>query len=907
MRDMANPRGGTKQIWVVSALSLVLVLCVGMLLWLVWSEPDGLPASISEGQISEPGAPFSQSSLSSEIKSSSNSESSTAPSPSSAAPNSRTVQHTSVGTTAGSAAQAMQNLTINAALTHDENATYYNIFINADGVILKNKLVTGDLVISESVANGAVTLENIVVKGRILVNGAQTVTLRDVTAVQLIAQRGSGTTDYIVEGASTIHQMAAKNQLTIDETGLSENYAGIKDLTTEQGAPMWQQVTLLKGALEQVTANDATNLMLSSGSSVEQVIANAPTHIGGSGSVYSLTVRSDEVSYEKEPRNVTVEDDYDRPSEQNWAIGQTETAVNGGNHSGASTLTLSTPHNLKIAAAAADNSVTLAFNSVSNATGYTVIYSVTNGSSTSNVTNQQLSAGTNSCTITNALIGQAGTVITFKARAVSTSSRYTASAYSDSCTKTVITLEAPADIQLSLNGSKLALTFAAAFNAAAYSHEAVLSVDGADVATLTLAPGVAAGEFTSLTAGKAHTVTVRAIGDGKLALTSASAANTYDVPALPMASNLAISNVGGDLAVTFTGASGINDYAVTLQYGGSTLFALNHSASGDVYTYLFECPDAIATGKTYTASVTPQGGLATAKTRTVQQRAQPGHPRITSSALDSVTFAFDALSGYNYSVVSATHNTVAIPGVTAANLTAAVITAKDDTFNFSVKTLGDGMFYADSETASADEATVTKLSVPLSPTISGNRNNLTLSFNTNHSESPHAIVIQTSVDDGASWSALTSDVLEAGVTQTSVATSAVAGKQVRFSVTAKAANALQVDSDAAESLPFSVVQLDPPTGLDVSYPVIDSGKVAQFSFSEASGAAAYTVSYTLSALDGTHTGQFDAASYAEATSHNVPLPDSDDATIVTAFTVTVHGEADATTVYLDATASYSAP
>lgn len=454
MRGMENRRSQSKQIWVVSVLSLVLILCVSGLLWLVWTDPGGLPVSVSEELSSQSEAPSSRVSSSSKAKSSSNSESSATLPPSSIVlsnspvPYSNPVQHSNVRIPTAPVVPIVQNLTINAAMTHDGNATYYNVFINADDVTLKNKLVEGDLVISESVGNGAVTLQNVVVKGRILVNGAQTVTLRDVTAVRIVAQRASGTTDYIISGASTIHQMTAKNQLTIDEGRLSGEYAGIKNLTTERGVPVWQQVSLLEGDLEQIITNDATNLMLSDHSSVEKVVANAPTHIGGRGWIYSLTVCSNDVSFEKEPRNVEVKNKYNQPSEQNWAIGQTEIAVNGGDHSGSNVWTLATPRNLTMTVAAAEDTVTLAFDSVGNASGYLIIYSVTNGSNALNITNQQLLIDTNSYTINNALLGQAGTVITFKVRAESSSSRYIASQYSAPCTKTVVVLDSAQGIAL---------------------------------------------------------------------------------------------------------------------------------------------------------------------------------------------------------------------------------------------------------------------------------------------------------------------------------------------------------------------------------------------------------------------------------------------------------------------------
>ena len=899
MRDFARLRGGKKQFGMVLALSLVLVTCVGTLLWLIWSEPDGLPASTSEGQSFESEVSSSRSVPSSTAASSAVSESGKSTASSSTVPISRPVQQTGTGTPV----QKLQNLTINAALTHDQNATYYNIYINADGVTLKNKLVTGDLVLSESIGNGAVMLENVVVKGRILVNGAQTVALRDVTAVQLIAQRGSGTTDYIFSGASTIHQMTARNQLTIDEGGLSSNYAGIKKLTTERGTPMWQQVTLLKGALEQVITNDATNLILSGGSSVEAVLANAPTHIGGSGLVYNLTVRSDEVSYEKKPRNVTVESRYSEPNEQNWAIGESETAANGGSHSGPTVRKLATPQNLTVTTATEANSVTLAFNPVGNATGYTVTYSVTNGTSGLNVLNQTRSVSTNSCVITNALIGQAGTEISFKVRAASNSSRYTASDYSAIYTQTVVTLGTPTNVALTLNGDKLQLSFTAAVNAAASEHEAALSVDGSVVATQQLNPGVTTGEFTGLVEGKTHTVTVRAVGDGRLTLTSGDATATYHVPTLPTASDLAIESAGGDLAVVFTGVTGISEYTVTLRYNGDTLDALSHSASGNVYTYLFEPPATIAFGGEYTASLRPKDGRTSTESRSVQRRAQPGNPSITSSALGEVTFDFDRVPGMTYAVVSATHTTssgTVSLGITADHLTATGLsTAVNDTFNFSVKTLGDGMFYADSQAASVAKA-VTPLLQPLGLSVTDSHDDLLLSFEIRNPLSQHDVQAYTSAD-GESWSALwsTPRTLATGTAQTTVQASEVSAS-IKFEVTAKAYEALHVDSTALSSS-VSVVRLDPATALAVNYLDIDSGRYAVFSFDAVAGATRYTIAYT---PDTGAPGTIDIISSDTGTITCEKVKLAAEGALVTGFTVTAHAQSNADHVYLESTASY---
>lgn len=904
MSNFAQPRGGTKQIGIVVALSLVLVTCVGTLIWLIWSAPADLPASTSEGQSSsEPASSSSRPVSGSADPSASASRSGESAAPSTAAPPAPTTPPR-VSTNAGAPAQKLQNLTINAALTHDENATYYNIVINAGGVTLKNKLVAGDLVLSESVGNGAVTLQNVVVKGRILVKGAQTVTLRDVTAVQLVAQRASGTTDYIIGGASTIHGMTAQNQLTLDQGGLSSNYAGVKKLTTERGTPMWQQVALLKGGLEQVITNDATNLLLSGGSSIGSVLANAPTHIGGTGLVQSLTVRSDEVSYEKKPRDVKLEGGHGEPNEQSLSIGEVgrEPGSGGGAHSGTTTRKLATPKNLSMAAAADANSVTLAFDPVANATGYTVIYSVTNGSDALNVTDQQRLTDANSCTIDHALIGQEGTRISFRVRATSSAGRYNASDYSGSYTKTVTALGAPTDVRLTLNGNKLRLSFTPAANAAAGGHEAVLSVDGAAVATQPLGFGVTTCDFADLTAGKRHTVTVRAVGDGRLTLSSAGVTADYDVPPLPSVRSLAITDSGGGLTVTFTGAAGVSDYDVTLRYDGGALSRRSYSVIGDAYTYLFEPPAAIAEDGRYTASVTPRDGLTSTESRAVQRRAKPGNPGITSAAPGEITFGFDRQAGRDYQVVSATHTTgsgiTPLAGITASNLTATGLSpAEGDTFDFSVKTLGDGLFYADSEVASAPQARVRKLAEPISPFFSGDQSNLTLNFSTTNGENTHYIAVRTSTDGGLSWSAPVPQTVAVGLTSGSFPTPG-SGAQIQFSVTAKASNALQIDSDTVESSALSVVQLDSATGLAVNHLDTDSGRYAQFSFDAVEDATRYTVDYEWD--DGSGTTTVDASD-GRITTDRVKL--SDGAT-VTGFTVTAHAVSDAAHLYLDSTASY---
>jgi len=69
---------------------------------------------------------------------------------------------------------AMGKLINTAGELDCQNAVYNNVTINTSGVILKNATINGNLYITEGVGTGEVTLDNVVVKGRTLVSGGGT-------------------------------------------------------------------------------------------------------------------------------------------------------------------------------------------------------------------------------------------------------------------------------------------------------------------------------------------------------------------------------------------------------------------------------------------------------------------------------------------------------------------------------------------------------------------------------------------------------------------------------------------------------------------------------------------------------------------------------------------------------------
>lgn len=142
------------------------------------------------------------------------------------------------------------DMEITAGVTHSIEGEYRNILITSGETVLKNKTVTGDITIADSVKDGIVTLENIVVRGKIIVNGGSQINLNDVTAIEVVSQYENNTTRYNIGGKSLIHQLTAGNDIIIDESGLKNGYTGIKAIVAPKGKKL-RRVVLKSGSVEQ--------------------------------------------------------------------------------------------------------------------------------------------------------------------------------------------------------------------------------------------------------------------------------------------------------------------------------------------------------------------------------------------------------------------------------------------------------------------------------------------------------------------------------------------------------------------------------------------------------------------------------------------------------------------------------
>lgn len=181
-----------------------------------------------------------------------------------------------------------------------------DVVVKADGVILQNMYITGNLIISEEVGLGTVTLNNITVSGETYVRGGgknsihinggsyKRITIQETTSgqVRIVAQNVTGLDIIIAEAAGSDELI-----LEGDFDRITVNAPKLK-LSTRSGTTIAEMTVARAGAGSQIN--------LDSASRVERLIFNGKADIKGQGAIGEAQVNADSVTYEKAPEKQTV-------------------------------------------------------------------------------------------------------------------------------------------------------------------------------------------------------------------------------------------------------------------------------------------------------------------------------------------------------------------------------------------------------------------------------------------------------------------------------------------------------------------------------------------------------------------------------------------------------------------------
>lgn len=180
-----------------------------------------------------------------------------------------------------------------------------NIIIKADGVKLRNMTVKGNLIVSEEVGKGTVTLENIDVKGETFIRGGG----KD--SIHIIGGNYSNITIQNVDGQVRVTATGIDNLPVVigegaegDEIILEGNFGNVtveapNSIISTQGQTVIGQIEV---------ANQANGAVITLGSTttVTKVVLEAETEVKGTGTIKEADIKADGIKFEKAPEQQTV-------------------------------------------------------------------------------------------------------------------------------------------------------------------------------------------------------------------------------------------------------------------------------------------------------------------------------------------------------------------------------------------------------------------------------------------------------------------------------------------------------------------------------------------------------------------------------------------------------------------------
>lgn len=169
-----------------------------------------------------------------------------------------------------------------------------NMLVNTKSVTLNNMVVTGDLIIGEGVLDGTIRLQNVSVKGNLIIRGGGNngVTLKDTKiGGKLIVEKGAGDVAVVATGTTTINQTFLKSGCSLEEVSLTSG-SGFINVTSGQ-AVIDNQTASLSGTFNSVTIGKSNIDMKLTGSTDDlKITKEAQANLSLVGSAGTITTQA---------------------------------------------------------------------------------------------------------------------------------------------------------------------------------------------------------------------------------------------------------------------------------------------------------------------------------------------------------------------------------------------------------------------------------------------------------------------------------------------------------------------------------------------------------------------------------------------------------------------------------------
>ena len=198
-----------------------------------------------------------------------------------------------------------------------------NVIINTPDVTLQNTVIDKDLILSEGVGEGDITLENVTVKGALIVKGGgiHTVTLKNCNINNVSVQKKSAPVRILTQGGSVANTTVTTSCILEGDFD-TVNVSYPTDVTT-------------RGNVQTMVLSAKTNLNAEGTIQNVTVLQNAQnTIIKGAGVVKNVTVEAENVNVETANTNVVVAKNISQTNTSNGTIKGGGSGSSGSSSSG---------------------------------------------------------------------------------------------------------------------------------------------------------------------------------------------------------------------------------------------------------------------------------------------------------------------------------------------------------------------------------------------------------------------------------------------------------------------------------------------------------------------------------------------------------------------------------------------
>ncbi len=188
-----------------------------------------------------------------------------------------------------------------------------DIVINLPGITLRNMIIEGDLYLNEGIAEGDITLENVTVKGKTIINGGANIDLIDFSCKEVEVNKGARNARITASGDTKIKRLNLNCGVHLKADGIDELRILNDDKVTLEGnfenvnVEGNGNIEVLKNTtINNLRINEESDVELKEGSRVKELTVNAPARISGKGTIDRARINSNGAVLETAPKSYTL-------------------------------------------------------------------------------------------------------------------------------------------------------------------------------------------------------------------------------------------------------------------------------------------------------------------------------------------------------------------------------------------------------------------------------------------------------------------------------------------------------------------------------------------------------------------------------------------------------------------------